>query len=318
MLLLLGNGEVDRWFRGGLLFEEMAREEDHITVMEANHLDQSAASNNNEPSATTRRRSLDAVLLIPEEGCAKAAVPLQQMKIDEIITTKERCRRYRSGGRPVLGVGCTFFYIMMIIILSLLHQTSDAASTDMDHKSRRVQTASPFVCSPMTYNFTLNLSRNCDTDTMNDNPGISETVCSLLNADDVDTSSLNVFEVGFLEAESSLSSVISQEIRRVDLADGDTISFDSVSKKLNSALYPNEALTEQLESVPEAVILTIKARSEDGTVVTNRVAWTYSFVAGSLPVSVGDSIAWITLVSCCTQLWTLVCSLVFATLDVQL
>jgi hypothetical protein len=155
------------------------------------------------------------------------------------------------------------------------------------------------VCSPLSYTFTINLSQNCDTDTISGNPGIGDTVCQIINrnADDVDSDTLIVFDVQFLEVDTSGNlTVINQDdtYNNVSLSDGDTISFNSVSANLN----PEEPLSSQLNYIPGGVLMSLRARSEGGsTIVTNRVSWIYTNSCESLPISVGDTMGWITLVS---------------------
>ena len=122
------------------------------------------------------------------------------------------------------------------------------------------------------------------------------------NDDSVDFSTLKVFDVQFLEVDTSGDlSVINQVDRfNVSLSDGDTITFDSVASKLN----PNEPLADQLNYVPGGVLLALRARSEGSTaIVTNRPTWTYTNSCESLPLSVGDAIDWVTLVSELYDLW---------------
>ena len=154
------------------------------------------------------------------------------------------------------------------------------------------------VCSPMTYHFTININQSCETDDIGDNSGVGNSVCQILNADDI-ASTMTIFDVQFLEVDTSGTlNVINQDdtYNNVDLSDGDVISFNSISQKLN----PDKPLSEQLELVPGGVILSLRARSgENGRTVTNRVGWTYTGPYDSLPVNVGDSIGWITVVSRC-------------------
>jgi hypothetical protein len=161
------------------------------------------------------------------------------------------------------------------------------------------------VCSPLSYTFTINLSETCETDTISGNPGIDNAICQIITTppdDSVDFSTLKVFDVQFLEVDTSGDlSVINQVDRfNVSLSDGDTITFDSVASNLN----PNEPLADQLNYVPGGVLLVLRARSDGSTViVTNRPTWTYTNSCESLPLSVGDAIDWVTLVSEQYDLW---------------
>ena len=160
-------------------------------------------------------------------------------------------------------------------------------------------TSPPCVCSPFSYTFTINFSRNCDTDTFNGNPGIGNILCQMLGINDVDVdlNTFKVFDVQFLEVDTSGNlTVINQDdtYNNVSLSDGDTVSFHSVSANLN----PNVPLSSQLNDVPGGVLLSLRAKSdESSTIVTNRVSWMYTNSCASLPTNVGDTIGWITLVS---------------------
>jgi hypothetical protein len=162
------------------------------------------------------------------------------------------------------------------------------------------------VCSPLSYTFTINFSKTCETNTIAGNPGIENAICQINtvppNDDSVDFSTLKVFDVQFLEVDTSGDlSVINQVDRfNVSLSDGDTITFDSVAAKLN----PNVPLADQLNYVPGGVLLALRARSDGSTaIVTNRPTWTYTNSCESLPLSVGDAIDWVTLVSERYDLW---------------
>eukprot|EP00984_Skeletonema_dohrnii_P017075 scaffold7697_cov172-Skeletonema_dohrnii-CCMP3373.AAC.1 len=177
------------------------------------------------------------------------------------------------------------------------------ASTDPPSSSpSKAPTPSPVascVCSPLSYTFTINLNQNCDTDTFIDNPGIGigDTVCLVINDDDVDFDTLEVIDVQFLQVDTSGKLIVINQddtYNNVSLSTGDTITFDSVSAKLN----PDEPLSSQLNYVPGGVLMSLRAKSEGSeTIVTNRVHLGYTNSCESLPTSVGDAIGWITLVS---------------------
>jgi hypothetical protein len=156
------------------------------------------------------------------------------------------------------------------------------------------------VCSALSYTFTINLSQNCDTNDFQDGPGIGNTICLILpstNEDEIDFDTLKVFDVQFLEIDTSGNlTVITQDdtYTNVSLSSGDIISFNSASAELN----PDEPLSSQLNHVPGGVLMTLRAKSEgSSTIWQNRVSWTYTNSCESLPTSVGDAIGWITLVS---------------------
>ena len=162
-----------------------------------------------------------------------------------------------------------------------------------------INTEPSCVCSPLSYTFTLNLDRNCETDTFIDNPGISNTVCQDLPgiglaAESADT--LIVYDVQFLEVDTSGNLIVINQddtYNNVSLTTGDTITFDSVSANLN----PDEPLSSQLEYVPGGVLMKLVAKNEGSdTIVRQQVSWLYTNSCDDLPTSVGDAIGWITLV----------------------
>ena len=180
--------------------------------------------------------------------------------------------------------------------------TSTATTTTIPTTTTDATTATTpsCVCSPLSYTFTINFSKTCETNTIAGNPGIDNAICQIttvpLNDDSVDFSTLKVFDIQFLEVDTSGDLNVINQVDRVNvsLSDGDNITFDSVAAKLN----PNEPLADQLNYVPGGVLLALRARSDGSTaIVTNRPTWTYTNSCESLPLSVGDTIDWVTLVS---------------------
>lgn len=160
------------------------------------------------------------------------------------------------------------------------------------------------VCSPLSYTFTIDLNRNCDPDKFTDSPGISNSVCQMLGnpfigEDGIESSdnTLTVYDVQFLEVDTSGNLIVINQddtYNNVTLTTGDTITFDSVSAKLN----PDEPLSSQLNYVPGGVLMKFLAKSEGSeTIVRQNVSWLYTNACDILPTSVGDAIGWITLVS---------------------
>lgn len=154
-------------------------------------------------------------------------------------------------------------------------------------------------CSPRDFEFQLQLDRNCDTDTIQGTPGILEATCSVRGgAGDVDLSTLEVIDIQFLEFGSGLE-VINQNdtFTNTSLANGDTFSFPSISNLLN----PDMTIEEQLQYFPTGASLVMegKAKDSDGNEVTvrNQVAWTYTKSCSDLPISVGQGIGWVDIVS---------------------
>ena len=73
----------------------------------------------------------------------------------------------------------------------------------------------PSVCSPLSYNFTIDLNQNCETDTFidNGNDGISDSAsaCQIQMLgfnEDVESDTLTAFDVQFLEIDKSGTLVI--------------------------------------------------------------------------------------------------------------
>ncbi len=156
-------------------------------------------------------------------------------------------------------------------------------------------------CSPRDFTFQLQLDRNCDTDIIVGTPGIADTTCSVRGgAGDVDLSTLEVVDIQFLEFGSGLVVVVINQndtFTNTSLANGDTFSFPSISNLLN----PDMTIEEQLQYFPTGASLVMegKAKDSDGNEVTvrNQVAWAYTKSCSDLPVSVGQGIGWVDIVS---------------------
>ena len=196
---------------------------------------------------------------------------------------------------------CAFLSNIISDVCECISDEDEVVTTTTATVAPPVITTGPScVCSPLSYTFTLNLNRNCETDTFIDNPGISDTVCQDLPgiglaAESADT--LIVYDVQFLEVDTSGNLIVINQddtYNNVSLTTGDTITFDSVSANLN----PDEPLSSQLEYVPGGVLMKLVARNEGSdTIVRQQVSWLYTNSCDDLPTSVGDAIGWIALVS---------------------
>ena len=154
-------------------------------------------------------------------------------------------------------------------------------------------------CSPRSITFQLQLDRNCDTDTISGSPGIEIAVCNVRGgAGDIDLSTLEIVDIQFLEFGSGLE-VINQNdtFTNTSLANGATFSFPSISNMLNPAM----TVEEQPQYFPTgaSLIMEGKVTDNDGNEVTvrNQVAWTYTESCNDLPLSVGEGIGWMDIVS---------------------
>jgi len=173
------------------------------------------------------------------------------------------------------------------------------------------------TCSPRTYTFRLTLTQLCDVDDLDGNDGVDGTLCLFFIRDvgsDEDDSfgrqrrliasprdaaldtlrngqvsanqlaKLNIVDVQFLEfGTSSKLTIINQDDsykEGISLTDGDTLTFESISRDLD----PELSLEEQREYVPGGVQVTLRGKLEveldDGSfvekVVNQRVTWAYN------------------------------------------
>ena len=156
-------------------------------------------------------------------------------------------------------------------------------------------------CSPRDFTFQLQLDRNCDTNTISDSPGVEVAVCNIrggAGAGDIDYSTFEIVDIQFLEFGSGLE-VINQNdtFTNTSLSIGDTFSFPSISNMLS----PDMPIEEQSQYFPTAVTLNMegKVKDSDGNEVTvrNQVAWRYTESCSDLPISVGQGIGWVDIVS---------------------
>jgi len=155
-------------------------------------------------------------------------------------------------------------------------------------------------CSPRDFTFKLQLDSDCNTDTISGTPGIEVAVCNVRGgAGDIDFSTLEIVDIQFLEFGSAGLEVINQNdtYTNTSLVSGDTFTFPSISNMLS----PDMSIEEQLQYFPTGVSLTMggKAKDSDGNDVTvrNQVAWAYTESCGALPISVGQGIGWVDIVS---------------------
>ena len=165
-------------------------------------------------------------------------------------------------------------------------------------------------CSPTSFEFTLDLSGTCDNNTVEDNPGISGSDCSIEALDDGSGQEVGdsgqvveVFTVEFIEFDNSGDlTPINQDYTYVDvpLSHGDKITFYSRSSMLDTSL----SLADQQSNpalVPYGVTLNIYGRTADDndSFVANYISWYNDMNCGdeNNPIAVGDRIGWLTVVS---------------------
>ncbi len=153
-------------------------------------------------------------------------------------------------------------------------------------------------CSPRDFTFQLQLDRDCDTNTINGSPGVEIAVCNRRGGAGVtDFSTLEIVDIQFLELNGL--TVINQNdtFTNTSLVSGDTFSFPSIS----GLLSPGTPIGEQAQYFPTEVTLSLegKVKDDDGNevAVRNQVAWSYTEDCNILPISVGQSIGWVDIVS---------------------
>jgi len=159
-------------------------------------------------------------------------------------------------------------------------------------------------CSPVAYNFTLDLSRDCTDDDLRSNPGIRVTFCTTdgITADvnAAKNSIIEVTSIQFVEFDASGELMVINTddaySNNVSLSDGDSFGFASISDNLD----PNLSIDDQLDMLPGGVQLTIVGRAIDPmtgteTMVSNRNTWSYTNECGALTMEEGDGMGWVTL-----------------------
>ena len=200
----------------------------------------------------------------------------------------------------------------------------------------------PCSCSPLRYEVTLDLSRDCATDDLDGGPGIGLTFCFLAEAsvgsDDrrlvgksgkgsflrelrdgadggggrfralqpqqfgaMDPDAIRVVSVQFLEFDTSGELIVINQddtYGDVDLADGDVLTFDSIS----SNLVPGVAASDQQDYFPGGAQITMRGKIATGDgeiVVSNRLTWSYTNSCDEVPIGGDEEIGWATIVSSC-------------------
>ena len=214
--------------------------------------------------------------------------------------------------------------------------TTEAAPEDDGGSSSGPELCS---CSPLKYDVVLDLSRDCSTDDLDGVPGVGLTFCFLAEAslgsddrrllgksgkrsflrelhdgankrklqpqqfDAMDPASITVVSVQFLEFDTSGELIVINQddtYADVELSDGDSLTFDSISANL----VPGVAAGDQLDYLPGGVQITMRGKvgTADGqeVVVSNRLTWSYTNECDDVPVVGSDEgIGWMTIVSFC-------------------
>eukprot|EP00985_Skeletonema_marinoi_P012431 scaffold5994_cov100-Skeletonema_marinoi.AAC.3 len=97
--------------------------------------------------------------------------------------------------------------------------------------NRRIQQAE-CVCSPTMYTFRLNFEGSCAVDTIQGNPGVSDTTCSVLNSsnpnDEDGLTPVQINSLQFLELDAA--NAVAQQISFTGLfSDGESFEYTSIS-----------------------------------------------------------------------------------------
>ena len=112
---------------------------------------------------------------------------------------------------------------------------------------------------------------------------------------------IEIISIQFLEFDTSGELIVINQDdtnESVSLSTGDTVTFRSISNNLNPAV----PIGEQLDFLPDGIQVTLRGRSTDGSIVSNRITWSYTNDCDAQPLDSDESIGWITTVSIYTLL----------------
>lgn len=139
-------------------------------------------------------------------------------------------------------------------------------------------------CSPRAYKFRLNLNGTCDNNTIEGKPGVCRTICYPVALTPPQIKVVRISEYFF-------EKFIKDEINYVNLKDGDTFEYTSVSNELN----PNKPLEDQERKLPTKIWIKVGSGIPGGGDNDFRI---YYDVADcdAKPIVTGDAISWLEVV----------------------
>jgi hypothetical protein len=252
-------------------------------------------------SVTATPTGGEAQELIDEVGDANLGTEVSGTETSEVtlstlITLKYYYDAIASGVDPVITIGGTAT-VQNAALISFEIDVPFTADADLASLGAGITTPAPSEicsCSPSVYGFTLDFSKDCSSDTLQDNAGVDVTLCRDALGDVASVTSIQ-----FLEFDTSGNLVvINQDDSYFDtsLGDGDSFEFTSISADLD----PSVGIEDQLDLVPGGAQLTLKGLDADGGDVMARYTWAYTNSCSDDAVTVesGDEIGWVVIVSC--------------------
>ena len=117
--------------------------------------------------------------------------------------------------------------------------------------------------------------------------------------EDDDDPVIEIVSIQFLEFDTSDDlTVINQDntYANVSLASGKRIKFTSVSSFLDTTM-PIDSQMDSPSLVPGGASLILYGKTESGRVVRNRFFWSYTMDCENVPVTVGNKLGWVEVVS---------------------
>ena len=234
-------------------------------------------------------------------GTEVEGVETSQVTLSTLITLKYYYEAVLAGTDPVITIDGT----ATVNNAEIAFEIDVPFDADADLASLGAGITTPAAkeicsCSPSKYGFTLDFSKDCSTNTLEDNAGVDVTLCRPANGE-MDT----VTSIQFLEFDTSGNLVvINQDDTYFDtsLGDGDSFEFTSISSDLDSSA----ALEDQLDLVPGGAQLTLRGLDADGADVLARYTWAYtnSCADDAVTVESGDEIGVVVIVSTRTLILT--------------
>ena len=107
---------------------------------------------------------------------------------------------------------------------------------------------------------------------------------------------IEVTSILFLEVDTTPElNIINQDSTyfTTNLPDGSVVTYTSISNQLDYTL----PIEDQMEYVPGGVVIVLFGNNGNGNDVQNTVAWNYEHDCANEPLSDGDTIGWVKIVS---------------------
>mmetsp|Transcript_5282 Transcript_5282/g.10250 ORF Transcript_5282/g.10250 Transcript_5282/m.10250 type:complete len:430 (+) Transcript_5282:136-1425(+) len=179
--------------------------------------------------------------------------------------------------------------------------TSSSSQSQSQSQSQLQSQSRPSLCScsPRSFSISLDLSHNCDDNTVKKNSGIAFTICSIEVFDNIgniisggDPIPTVITSVTLIEI-NSVGTVINVDDQYTNVDFRTSSSFDL--RSISSSLDPSESIEDQVDYVPSTAVLFMigrnSAEDEEEEVIATFV-WIYSNSCDGVTLNDGDVYSW--------------------------